>query len=179
MKRSVIVLAALLLLCSAVWAKPSDRLVVGSKNFGESRFLAELFAQLIEAQTGLTVKRRLGLAGTMVCFEALKTGAIDLYPEYTGTGLVTLLNQPASTDAPEVLARVRQAFLERWNLVWLAPLGFSNSYEVAVRSDLAQQHRLKTISDLVPLADQLKAGFGYEFTEREDGLKGLARRYQI
>lgn len=98
-----------------VWA--SDTIVVGSKNFMESRLLAEIFAQLIEARTELTVTRRLGLAGTQVCFEALKTGGIDLYPEYTGTGLVTILGEPPMHDRVSVLNRVRTEFLHRWDLV--------------------------------------------------------------
>ena len=73
----------------------ADRIVVGSKNFEESRLLAEIFAQLLESRTDLEVERRLGLAGTQVCFEALSTGAIDVYPEYTGTGLVSILGEPA------------------------------------------------------------------------------------
>ncbi len=67
---------------------------MGSKNFAESRLLGEMFAQLLEARTDLAVERRLGLAGTQVCFEALRTGAIDLYPEYTGTGLASVLGEP-------------------------------------------------------------------------------------
>ncbi|HSK80066.1 MAG TPA: glycine betaine ABC transporter substrate-binding protein, partial [Thermoanaerobaculia bacterium] len=76
-------LAASLLL--ALPAAAADRIVVGSKNFEESRLLAEMFAQLLEARTDLEVERRLGLAGTQICFEALRSGAIDVYPEYTGT----------------------------------------------------------------------------------------------
>jgi osmoprotectant transport system permease protein len=72
---------------------PAARIVVGSKNFTESRLLAEMFARLLEARTSLAVERRLGLAGTQVCFEALRTGAIDIYPEYTGTGLVAILGR--------------------------------------------------------------------------------------
>ncbi|MCA9451037.1 MAG: hypothetical protein KC584_00210, partial [Nitrospira sp.] len=103
------VLGLLWALSPPVWA--SDTIVVGSKNFMESRLLAEMFAQLIEARTELTVTRRLGLAGTQVCFEALKTGGIDLYPEYTGTGLVTILGEPPMHDRVSVLNRVRSEFL--------------------------------------------------------------------
>src|SRR5262249_44329937 len=74
---------------------PPAPLVVGSKNFEESRLLGEIFAQLLESRTNLHVERRLGLAGTQVCFEALKSGAIDVYPEYTGTGLASILGEPA------------------------------------------------------------------------------------
>ena len=167
-----------------LWAAEADEpIVVGSKNFEESRLLAEMFAQVIEERTGLSVERRLNLAGTQVCFEALRTGAIDLYPEYTGTGLASILGEePASGeggDAAATLARVRKVFLDRWDLHWLAPLGFENAYELAVRRDLAQREALETISDLVPLAPRLDAGFGYEFAERPDGLPGLADTYGL
>jgi len=153
--------------------------VVGSKNFEESRLLAEMFAQLLEARTDLAVERRLSLAGTQVCFEALRTGAIDLYPEYTGTGLVSILGRPAEGDPAAALARVRREFLARWDLWWLAPLGFENAYEIAVPERLARAQGLATISDLARVAGRLDAGFGYEFVEREDGLPGLARVYGL
>jgi osmoprotectant transport system permease protein len=96
---------------SAAAAGPAAPLVVGSKNFEESRLLAEIFAQSIEARTGLAVERRLGLAGTQVCFAALRTGAIDLYPEYTGTGLVTILGAEPGGGPTATLNAVCREFL--------------------------------------------------------------------
>lgn len=154
-----------------------NTITVGSKNFMESRLLAEVFAQLIESRTQLTVTRRLGLAGTQVCFEALKTGGIDLYPEYTGTGLVTLLGEQPMGEPTAVLNRVRVQFLEHWNLWWMAPLGFENAYALALPRERAHALGVRTISDLVGIAPTLKAGFGYEFIERQDGLPGLTRKY--
>jgi osmoprotectant transport system permease protein len=159
--------------------RDAGRVSIGSKNFAESRLLGEMFAQLIEARTDLEVSRRLGLAGTRVCFEALRTGAIDIYPEYTGTGLVTLLGEPPGGTAPETLRRVRREFLERWDLWWLTPLGFENAYELAVPRALAERHGLRTISDLARISPQLTAGFGYEFAERDDGLPGLDETYGL
>lgn len=187
---SCLFLAAVLLCCCgrvaraqtegpAVDAKASGSIVVGSKNFPESRLLAEIFARLIEARTGLSVERRLGLAGTQVCFEALRTGAIDLYPEYTGTGLVTILEEPPGGDARWTWNHVRSGFRQRWDLWWIGPLGFENAYEIAVPRALAREHGLHRISDLVPLAPHLTAGFGYEFAERDDGLPGLERTYGL
>ena len=160
---------------------PAGTIVVGSKNFAENRLLGELFAQLIEARTELEVERRLGLAGTEFCFEALREGSIDIYPEYTGTGLVTLLGRDPSASRFEALQTVRAEFLRRFDLHWLAPLGFENSFELAIRSELAVSdgRNLQTISDLVELAPDLRAGFGHEFIERDDGLPGLARTYGI
>ena len=158
----------------------ADRVVVGSKNFEESRLLGEMFAQLIEARTWLRVERRLGLAGTQICFEALKGGAIDVYPEYTGTGLVSILGEPAGTGgASAALRRVRAEFLARWDLWWIAPLGFENAYEIAVPSELARREHLVTLSDLARAAPRLRAAFGHEFLQRDDGLPGLARTYGI
>lgn len=168
-----------LLLLSALPLQAADRVVVGSKNFEESRLLGEMFAQLLESRTELQVERRLGLAGTQVCFEALRTGAIDIYPEYTGTGLVSILGEPASQDADETLNRVRSEFLRRWDLWWLAPLGFENSFEIAVPRELAEREGLSTISDLARISKRLRGGFGHEFVGREDGLLGLRRVYGL
>lgn len=169
----------LLALLLASPALAADRVVVGSKNFEESRLLGEVFAQLLESRTDLDVERRLGLAGTQVCFEALKTGAIDVYPEYTGTGLVSILNEPAKGGPAQTLNRVRSEFLSRWGLWWLAPLGFENSFEIAVPRELAERERLATISDLARISKRLRGGFGHEFVGREDGLLGLRRVYGL
>ncbi len=166
------------LVCAATPAVAAS-LVVGSKNFEENRLLAEIAAQLVEAKLGVAVARRFNLAGTQVCFEALRHGAIDLYPEYTGTGLMSILGESAQPSRADTLRRVRQVFLERWDLWWLAPLGFENAYALGVPRELAQRHGLRTISDLVPLAPRLVAAFGYEFVERPDGLPGLAQRYGL
>jgi osmoprotectant transport system permease protein len=160
-------------------AVPAETIVVGSKNFPENRLLAEMFARAIEERTELRVERRLNLAGTQVCFAALESGAIDLYPEYTGTGLVTILDLPAEGDATSTLNTVRREFRARYDLVWLAPLGFENAYELAVPRELAERKGLRSISDLVPVATSMRAGFGYEFIEREDGLPGLRRVYGL
>ena len=157
----------------------ADRIVVGSKNFEESRLLAEMFAQLLESRTHLQVERRLGLAGTQVCFEALKKGAIDVYPEYTGTGLVSILGEKAQGGPDQTLNRVRAEFLRRWNVWWLAPLGFENSWEIAVPRELAEREHLDTITDLARVSKRLHVGFGHEFVGRDDGLLGLQKVYGL
>jgi len=154
-------------------------IVIGSKNFEESRLLGEIFAQLLESRTNLKVERRLGLAGTQVCFEALKSGAIDVYPEYTGTGLVSILGEPAKLGRTQAMGRVRSEFLSRWNLWWIAPLGFQNSFEIAVPKELAEREHLQTISDLARISSRLHGGFGHEFVGRDDGLPGLEKAYGL
>ena len=174
--------SAITLLCLTVATSlqaEESRITVGSKNFAESRLLAEVFAQLLEARTALRVERKLGLAGTQVCFAALQNGDLDLYPEYTGTGLVTLLGAAPEGDATATLGRVRREFLTRWNLHWLSPLGFENSFELAVPRALAASRGLRTISDLARVSRDLDAGFGHEFVQRDDGLPGLRRVYGL
>ena len=172
-----VVLACVLAPLSSLAAK--DKIIVGSKNFEESRLLAEIFARLIEERTDLEVERRFNLAGTQVCFEALRTGAIDLYPEYTGTGLASILEMPAAANSSEALRRVRAEFLARWDLWWLAPLGFENAYALAMPRALAERHELGTLSDLARVSSDLTAGFGFEFVKRPDGLPGLRERYGL
>lgn len=153
------------------------RIVVASKSFAESRLLAEIYAQAIEARTPIRVVRRLGLAGSDVCFAALRSGAVDLYPEYTGTGLVSLLHAPPSPDPAGVLRTVRTEFRRRWRLEWLAPHGFDNTWAIAVPSKVAGDRSLRTISDLDREAPRLRAAFTQEFMGRDDGLPGLRRAY--
>jgi len=158
---------------------PARPLVLVSKNFEESRLLAEMFAQLIERETTLSVERRFNLAGTQVCLEAVRTGAADLYPEYTGTGLVSILGLPAETDRAKVLATVRREFAAKWDLVWLAPLGFENSFAIALRQETAQRLGVTTLSGLGPRSKELRAGLGLEFVQRPDGYPGLQETYGL
>jgi osmoprotectant transport system substrate-binding protein/osmoprotectant transport system permease protein len=156
----------------------SRPIVVASKPFGESYLLAELFAQLLEAR-GLTVDRRPGLGATEVAFAALRTGAIDVYPEYTGTGLLAILHERPSADARTVYARVARTFLQRFGVRWLPPLGFENTYAVAVRRETAARLHLATLSDLARVGPGLRAGLTPDFIGRADGLPGLAAAYGL
>jgi osmoprotectant transport system permease protein len=154
--------------------------VVASKPFGESYVLAEMFARLLEAH-GLRVERMPGLGSTDIVFEALRSGAIDVYPEYTGTGLIAVLHDtlpPAEmANAPHVFSHVATQFQTRFGARWLPPLGFQNTFALAVRRETANRYRLRTLSDLAREASRLTAGFTPDFTGRPDGLAGLERTY--
>lgn len=154
--------------------------IVGSKPFGESYLLAEMFAQVLE-RGGLRVERRLGLGATEIAFRALRTGAIDVYPEYTGTGLLAVLGdslRPASS-ARDVFQYVSREFARRFDVRWLPPLGFENTYAIAVRSATADSLGLRTLSDLARVSTGLRAGFTPDFIGRPDGLPGLTRAYGV
>ncbi|MBV9109247.1 MAG: ABC transporter permease subunit, partial [Gemmatimonadetes bacterium] len=156
----------------------SRPIVVASKPFGESYLLAEMFAQVLEAR-GFHVDRRLGLGATEIAFGALRTGAIDVYPEYTGTGLTAILHEEPKGDARAVFGRVSRQFEANWGVHWLPPLGFENTYAIAVRKETARKYGLRTLSDLARASPNLVAGLTPDFIGRPDGLPGLTRAYGL
>ncbi|MEE9578872.1 MAG: glycine betaine ABC transporter substrate-binding protein, partial [Gemmatimonadota bacterium] len=154
-------------------------LVVGSKNFTEQSLLGEILAGWIEHTTTIPMQRRLHLGGTFICHQALLGGGIDLYVEYTGTAFTAILQHPPITDPDSVRRVVASEYGRRWAAEWSAPLGFENTFAILVRRSTADSLGLRTISDAVPHAERWTAGFGYEFTEREDGLPGLELLYGL
>jgi len=154
-----------------------NRIVVGSKNFTEQIILGEMVAQHLENQTELSVDRRLNLGGSFVCHQGLIAGQLDIYVEYTGTALVAILATPPSTDPDTALARVRQAYREEFNVEWLEPLGFNNTFAILVRGEDARRLGLRNVSDAAAYTSEWIAGFGYEFSQRADGYPGLAETY--
>jgi osmoprotectant transport system substrate-binding protein len=167
-----------LLLCSCA-PSHSNRIVIGSKNFTESLMLGELLAQQIEAHTNAKVERRFYLAGTYICQQAILSGRIDLYPEYTGTALTAILKQKVGSDRAEVYQRVRSEYETRLGLTLGPPLGFNNTFAMEIRGTDARRLGLKTLSQAAAFAPQWRAGFGYEFMERPDGYAGLAAAYGL
>jgi osmoprotectant transport system permease protein len=150
----------------------ADPLVIGSKNFTENYILAEASAQLLESR-GIEVQRRFGLNGTKIVFEALRNRSIDFYPEYTGTISEVILEIPdLSTDEA-----IRQALAQQ-ELIMLSPLGFNNSYAIAVSADFARQENLQNISNLLRVG-RVRVGLPHEFLSRNDGWPGLKARYKL
>ena len=162
--------------CSSVpAAAATGRIVVGSKIFTEGYILGELAAQTIEAsKPGVPVVRKLGMGSTGILFEALNSGAIDVYSDYTGTLAEAILKNPQLKSLPDI-----RAALARKGIVISEPLGFDNTYALAVREEFAQRNGLRTIGDLARLHATLRAGFSYEFMDRPDGYPGLASRYRL
>ncbi len=157
----------------------SDRVVIGSKNFTESDLLGEIVAQQIERRTSMPVERRFHLGGTFVCHQAITAGQIDLYVEYTGTAYTAVLKLPPGPDPDSVYRAVAAEYRQRFGLVWGKPLGFDNTFAITVRRADAVRYDLRRISDLARVAPRWHAGFGYEFLERADGFRGLARVYGL
>jgi osmoprotectant transport system permease protein len=156
-----------------------DKIVIGSKNFTEQLILGNMLADLIEDKTDIQVERQLNLGGTQVAFNALNSGDIDLYVEYTGTGLVNILKETPNNNPDEVYHVVKKKFHEKYGIELLEPLGFNNTYTLAVKQDTAEKFGLETFSDLAKVSDQLILGPTVEFPNRSDGLIGLSKTYHM
>jgi glycine betaine/choline ABC-type transport system substrate-binding protein len=178
-RTKAIAAAALALLLLLTGCTRSERIIVGSKNFTEQLLIGEIVSQHLEARlkdTGVIIERKLNLGGTLVAHTALITGQIDLYPEYTGTAVTSVLKQEPKPQPPAVRAQVKEGY-RQWNVEWLKPLGFNNTFAMVVRSELAQMDGITKLSEAASRSWTL--GIGYEFLNRADGLAGLQKAYSL
>jgi osmoprotectant transport system permease protein len=152
----------------------ADSIVIGGKIFTESYVLGEMAAQTIESSSSVPVTRKLGMGSTGILFEALKSGAIDVYPDYTGTLAEAILKRPELKSLEEI----RQA-LSGLGLTMSGSLGFNDTYALAVKEEFAQAHDLRSIGDLIPIESAIRAAFSYEFMDRKDGYPGLVDSYHL
>lgn len=171
MVRAQIVILVIALLCGC---SSKSRIVVGSKNFTEQVLLGEIVAQHLEKRLGVPVDRKLNLGGTLLTHEAIKSGSIDVYPEYTGTAITAVLKQTPSSDAADVFERVRKEYTSNWGLTWLPPLGFDNTFAMVVRNDVKASSLSEAVNE-----KSWTLGAGYEFQQRVDGLPGLLKMYPL
>ncbi len=153
-------------------------IVVGSKGFTEQLILGNMIALLME-NNGFKVDRKIGLGGTVICHEAIVRGDINVYVEYTGTGLTAILKKPVVKDPEEVYQIVKKDYEEKFKLTWLKPWGFNNTYCIVMRKDDAERLKVKKVSDLKPLAKDLIFGATIEFLARPDGVPGLTKAYDL
>ncbi|HEM3454609.1 ABC transporter permease/substrate-binding protein [Streptococcus suis] len=160
----------------------TKQLVIAGKLGAEPEILINMYKLLIEDQTDIKVEIKPNFGKTSFLYEALKSGSIDIYPEYTGTITSTLLkNSPTdlSTNPEEVYAYAREAILEQDGLMYLAPMAFQNTFALAVTEDYAQKNGIEKISDLAKVQQTAVAGFSLEFNDREDGNIGLKNLYNL
>ncbi|HYU41761.1 MAG TPA: ABC transporter permease/substrate-binding protein, partial [Vicinamibacteria bacterium] len=173
---AAVVVASLVLLAVSARARSGQtQVVVGSKNFTEQVVLGEILAAVLEDR-GFRVDRRLNLGGTTLCHEAVRSGHIDVYVEYTGTALTEILGRPARSDREGVLRDVRAGYAPL-GLTVAAPLGFNNTFALVMRPDTSRRLGIRRLSDLAPHAATLRVGLFGEFVERADGLPGLMAAY--
>lgn len=158
----------------------SEPIRIGCKSMPEQMILQEILAQLIEAKTDYTVERIEPIAGgTSNIQVAMESGEIDLYPEYTGTGWLTVLKHEETKDADYMYEQLDKEYNDNYNMSWVSLYGFENTYTLAVRPETAQQYNLQKISDLVAVSDQLIFGANFDYFEREDGYQKVCDTYDL
>jgi glycine betaine/choline ABC-type transport system substrate-binding protein len=167
-------LAALLLLGSC---GRDNSIVVGSKNFTEQLVLGEIAAQQLERKLHIKVTRKLNLGGTLLTHEAIVHGDIDIYPEYTGTAASVVLKKDIASDGAQAYMEVKDAYLARYGLIWLPPLGFNDTFAMVVRQEDAQRLAKPELSSAG--SRKWRLGVGYEFLTRPDGLQRLDKAYSL
>ncbi len=155
----------------------ANHVAIGSKDFTESALLAEIVAQMLEAR-GVSVERRLELGGNLP-HEALVSGTLDLYPEYTGTAFTAILQHAPITDPRVVYEKVKQDYANKFQVAVSEPLGFENTFAILVRGEDARRLNLKTISEAARHAPRWRAGFGQDFMSRADGYPGFSKTYGL
>ncbi|HEM4634547.1 ABC transporter permease/substrate-binding protein [Streptococcus suis] len=160
----------------------TKQLVIAGKLGAEPEILINMYKLLIEDQTDIKVEIKPNFGKTSFLYEALKSGSIDIYPEYTGTITSTLLKNSSmdlSTNSDEVYTYAKEAILEQDGLMYLAPMAFQNTFALAVTEDYAQKNGIEKISDLAKVQQTAVAGFSLEFNDREDGNIGLKNLYNL
>ena len=149
--------------------------IVGSKDFTENEIVAEIYALALE-DAGFTVERKMNIAGSVV-HTSITSAEIDIYPEYTGTGLISILGMEALTDQDEVYNTVKEAYNEQFNITWLDYAQANDGQGLFISRKASDEYGITNISQLQANADKLRFCSQGEFDEREDGIPGLAKLY--
>ncbi|OCA98094.1 glycine betaine ABC transporter substrate-binding protein [Clostridium beijerinckii] len=154
-------------------------ITIGSKDFTEQEILGNILSELIERKTDISVNRKFALGGTQVIFSAMKSGDVDMYVSYSGTAYGDVLKYKPISDVEKVYDTVKKDYKDKYNLDVLKQMGFNNTYTLAVTKETAKKYNLKTISDLSKVSNELTATTTLEFLNREDGLIGLTKKYNL
>ncbi|TGY98401.1 glycine/betaine ABC transporter substrate-binding protein [Petralouisia muris] len=162
-------------LLSGCGKSDQETIRIGSKDFTESLIVAEIYALALE-DNGYKVDRKLNVAGSLV-HTAITDDEFDLYPEYTGTALLSVLQMDMDSDPDSVYQTVKEEYEKQFNLTWLDSTQVNDRNGIAIRKEAAQEYNISTMSELQANADKLKLCSQGEFEQREDGLPGLAKVY--
>ena len=157
-----------------------DKIVISGKLGTEPEILINMYKLLIEDEMNVDVELKSGFGNTSFNFNALKSGDVDIYPEFSGTAVFTFLNEtPVNNNAEDVFNQAQKGMETKFKMIMLKPMKYNNTYAIAVSKKFADENNLKTISDLAKVKDKIKAGFTREFNDREDGYLGLKKLYQF
>jgi len=162
---------------------------VGSKNYAEQLIVGEMLALLLE-DAGFATERQMNLGGTIIAHEALVSGDLDTYVEYSGTGLIAVLGEELPGDAATPSATpdsgtmydpayeiVAKEYPEQFNVRWLEPWGFNNTFAIIVTREFSEENDVTKVSDLADMAGDMTFAADAEFAVRPDGLPGLEDAY--
>lgn len=170
------VVMLLLVFVTGCGMKDSEKTIrIGSKDFTENLIIAELYALALE-DSGFEVERKMNIAGSII-HTSITNDEIDLYPEYTGTGLLAILKLDLITDPGEVYETVKEEYAKQFNITWLDQSQANDSNGLVIRTDLAKELNIYTVSDLQKQAQQIRFASQGEFEYREDGIPGLEKVY--
>jgi len=185
------ILGILLMICMAVAlagcgtsetttkVEPKMKVVVGAKPFAEQYILGNMIAELLKAKGNVDVDTsKIGMGQTEMLAPAMEKGEIDIYPEYTGTAWMVVLKQPLEKDKNVIFNKTKDMYASKWNIQWMPPVGFNDTFALAVTADFAKEHNLKTISDLAKMDGLTLLGDPNAFT-REDEYPGLEKTYGL
>ncbi|MCL1694444.1 ABC transporter permease/substrate-binding protein [Lysinibacillus sp. BPa_S21] len=174
------VVAVLMIIFPLLNFKEKEEIVIAGKLGAEPEILINMYKLLIENETDLKVQLKPGLGKTSFVFNALKSGSIDIYPEFTGTAISEFLKEEAiNNNQEDVYNQAKEGMKKKFGMVMLSPMKYNNTYTLAVSKQMAETYHLKTISDIKPIQETIKAGFTLEFNDREDGYLGIQKRYGI
>lgn len=157
--------------------KGTSVIKVGSKDFTENLIVAELYALVLEDE-GYKVERLPNISGSLI-HQSLISNEIDLYPEYTGTGLLSILGQPLETDPQKVYQTVKDAYKEKFQVTWLNYSKANDGQGLVIRTDIAEKLGITSISELQKHAAELRFASQGEFDQRDDGIPGLTKTYGV
>ncbi len=175
-----IVIIALVMILAPFLMNQDKEITIAGKLGAEPEILINMYKILIEEETDVQVALEPGLGKTSFVFNALDSGSIDIYPEFTGTAISELLKEsPSSTDQQEIYEQAKDGLTNEFDLVMLEPMEFNNTYALAVTNELAEQYELENISDLKGIENELNVGFTLEFSDREDGYLGIQSLYDL
>ncbi len=177
---AIIVISIVMMVFPVLSNQADKRIVIAGKLGAEPEILINMYKLLIEEETDLEVELKPGFGKTSFVFNALKSGSIDIYPEFTGTAISEFMKETAvSNNREEVYEQAKEGMLEKFDMALLEPMDYNNTYALAVDGQTASEYGLKTISDLQAVQNRLKAGFTLEFNDREDGYRGIRKLYGI
>lgn len=155
-------------------------IIIGSKSFTEQLILGEMAAILLKEKYNQEVTKKLSLGGTKVALDALRNGDIHLYPDYTGTGYSFILQKnDLETDPDKIYREVQKEYLKRFDIIWSPPIGFNNTYALAVREDDKRFENIDSVSQLSGKTNQYRFGGPHEFMERNDGYRNFVDIYKL